>query len=492
MDFRKSVTLLLDRREGMVFYTVLLVYALLLFVVHGEVKVNCDNPGYTDPAINYVLGNGFTSCCWYAQRWDACWAGNVPLHQFLLIPWFKIFGAGLSAVLWLNFFYVTAGMTLLWRALQKSDLVSGACWRLGAMAFILSTNCCYFLLTPARYDPLSFLLISLAVYLLTVQRPVWRLGGLFLVALLLPWAHLAISAYAALMGCLLLLFYPRHFWKDVFVFGAGGLLGALALVGFYKYMGVWEGFMLSIAPHAMGGDVNTSGGAWRHGGVTSLYYLVTGALLCFLVLFVVRKRPWKFPLFAVVCAVAIPSFLIKLGIFSAYYGWCLLFLLVVFLFSMLANEAIPNRNPLLCVGVLLAFGMVVPGSFWRRTIDNRILLYRTGSPEMQMTEFVKKVLKPKDVALIDEVFYYQARPRVSRTIASPMAFADFNGRVSYPGRKEDVDALTVCILGDLDNRPHLTRLPTLRFQPPGQWSPTGEELGVWGWHFVVFRRTDRP
>jgi len=158
----------------------LLSYAFLMFVIQGEIRLHIDNPGYTDPAVNYVTGHGFTSTCWYAQGGDAFWAGNVPLHPFLLIPWFKIFGVSLSSVLWLNFLYVMAGVVLIWQATQKSDFISAAHWRLGAVAFFLLTDCAHYLLTFGRYDALGFLLIALSANLLTVQNQAWRFGGLFI------------------------------------------------------------------------------------------------------------------------------------------------------------------------------------------------------------------------------------------------------------------------------------------------------------------------
>ena len=117
--FWSTATAWIDRNDGRVVVAFVVSYAFLMFVIQGEVRVHWDNPGYVDPSVNYVTGHGFTSTCWYAQSGAAFWAGNVPLYQFLLIPWFKIFGVSYSAVLWLNFLYVAAGSLLIWRAMQK-------------------------------------------------------------------------------------------------------------------------------------------------------------------------------------------------------------------------------------------------------------------------------------------------------------------------------------------------------------------------------------
>src|SRR5258708_31606661 len=49
-----------------------------------------DETLYTDPAVNLLFGHGFTSTAWPAQPRDHWWAGNVPLHEFLLYGWMKV------------------------------------------------------------------------------------------------------------------------------------------------------------------------------------------------------------------------------------------------------------------------------------------------------------------------------------------------------------------------------------------------------------------
>ena len=487
-DFSQTAANWLRSNERFLLIALFLVHAFLFFVVHGEVRLHWDSPGYTDPVINYLNGNGFNSSCWYAQPWDAYWAGNTPLHQFLLIPWFKAFGVSYVSLLWLNYLYTALGVMLIWLALKQSGLIQDGAWRLGAVAFILFTDRTYNLVAAGRHDPLSFLLVSLAAICLTFQRPALRFGALLLPAVLLPWTHLAICAYAATMGLLLLTFYPKQFWKEVLVFGTGGVLGSLALFGFYKHHQVWDGFLSSIAPHSMGGAVNTSA-HWRFEGITESYtlpYLAAG-ILAFLIAALLRRQPLKFSLFATACMAAVPAFLIKLGVFSCNYGWCLLFLVVVLLFVMLAREPFVNRYTFLSIIVLLAFGVVIPGNFLRKTIKNRLIICQSGEPKAQVDAFVKKVLNPKDVAWVNEIFYYQTKQLAYKTISCPVAFATFGGQITYPGRLEDLNSVTVCIWDT--RRDGKDQLPK---ELPGRWTPTGDALNVWDKQFLVYRRTDQP
>ncbi|MEI8234067.1 MAG: hypothetical protein WCH57_05215 [Verrucomicrobiota bacterium] len=484
-SFCKAAAAWITRNEGRALAGLLAGYAALLFGVHGTIPIYLDNPGYTDPSINYLAGNGFTSTCWYAQRGDAFWAGNVPLHQFLLIPWLKLFGPHYVSVLWLNFLYVAAGSALIWRAMQRSGLVRTATWRLGAIAFFLSTDCAYLLLTTGRYDPLSFLLLGALAYLLTVQRAVGRLGGLAAVAALVPWAHLGAVLYTAVLGALLFLFYPRRFWKEVLCFGAGGAIGALALAAFYHHFGVWDAFLASVAPHARG-SLAQGDPTWKREGLSSFDLpFLAGALLAFCIRGLLRRRAWRFPLFAIACVVAIPWAFLSRAVFPSDYGWFLFLPLVLFLFALFSAEPVFSRFSLPAVALLLVLGWMPPGNFLRRTVHHRLQMHRTGDPGPQIAAFSDKVLHAGDVAWISEAFYYDAKRRRLKIFTGPVVFPNPK-EAPYPGEEEDLRAVTVFI------REIAPWVPNRITELPDYWAPTGEELHTGGTAFVVYRRTGSP
>ena len=74
-----------------------------------------DEVMYADPAVNFLLGHGFTSSAWYAQPSGEFWAGNVPLHSALLWVWMKVFGFSITAVRSINYAYLVAVCLLAWR-----------------------------------------------------------------------------------------------------------------------------------------------------------------------------------------------------------------------------------------------------------------------------------------------------------------------------------------------------------------------------------------
>ena len=72
-----------------------------------------DEVAYSDPGVKLYLGNGFRSTAWATQLAGWFWAGNVPLHPFLLAIWLKRFGLRVGKdvlVVWAGMF---AGVCLL-------------------------------------------------------------------------------------------------------------------------------------------------------------------------------------------------------------------------------------------------------------------------------------------------------------------------------------------------------------------------------------------
>jgi hypothetical protein len=476
------------RHEGLVLIGLVIAYALLVFGGHGEIQVSADNPGYTDPAINYLSGKGFTSTCWYAQPGSAFWAGNVPLHQFLLLPWLKFFGIHHRTVIWANFAYLMAGVVLFWRATKSSALIRTAEWRLGAIALFLMTESAYFLVTAGRHDPLSFLLMAIACYLLTIGRSAARTAGLLIVAAILPWAHIGAVLFAALIGVLILIFFPRVFWKDVIVFGIGGAIGSFALVGFYHHFHVWDAFIASVAPHITG-TVAKSDASWKRAGIVSfdLPFLYAGILFLSLRR-MIKDREWRFPLFVLVCVATIPWAFISAAIFSVHYGWFLRLPLIIFLSSLISMEVLSARVSLAMILLILTFEAAAPAQMIRRSVRNRLLFSHATEPAHRVCEFFDKVTKPNDVAWVSPDFYYEAKRKGLKTFSGPVVFTDLAGH-SYPGENDDLDSISIYI----GTRSPEAREPRddIPVRLPGKWSPTGEELSAWSSQFIVFRRDDR-
>jgi len=477
-----NTALWIKKNEGILLLVLIACHGLLLFFIHGYLRIDNDNPPYTDPAINYLLGRGFSSTCWYTQGEHAFWAGNVPLHQFLLIPWLKIFGLSFPAVIGINFVYVAAGMVLLWAALERSGFIQGAEWRLGAITFFLYTDCAYCLLTSGRYDQLSFLLVGIGAFLFTIPDAVLRLTGLVVVAAILPWAHLATALFSGILGVLLLLFYTKTFRKEVLCLSLGGVIGGLSLCAFYHHLGVWNEFLASIAPHM--GSINKP--HWTRGGLDAVDLPFLGCATVFLLMYRLCKRDeCRFLWFVTVFVIAVPAIFLATGVFTTNYAWYLLLPLIFFLAAQLAKKMAGSKVSLPVVVVIVILGLMVPGGFLRKTIKNRLLVQRAGDPTQRVKEFADRVFRPGDVVWVSQILYYEAKKRNLKVFSGAVVFPNVK-LAPYPGEEKDLEAVTIYIWGDVIGDSN--RLNEL----PGQWACTGEKMSAMGVDFFVYRRAPPP
>src|ERR1700722_15066553 len=65
-----------------------------------------DEGMFSDPAINYLRGEGLTSTVWWQSR-ELTWSGNVPLYTLALIPWFKLVGVSLVKARTVNYLIIS-------------------------------------------------------------------------------------------------------------------------------------------------------------------------------------------------------------------------------------------------------------------------------------------------------------------------------------------------------------------------------------------------
>jgi len=475
-------------REFVVFIAIIALCVVFFFSIHGDFIVGLDNPAYTEPAINFLIGKGFTSTSWYAQGNKSFWAGNVPLHQFILIPWLKFTGISFVSVITLNYIFVLSSAALIWTALRKSCLIATPQWRLACIFCLLSTSTTYSLLTEGRYESLGLAICGAGAVFFTTKRPFVRRLGLFVTAALLPWTHLAITVFAALTIILLLLFYGKLYWRECLVFAFGGCFGALALVVFYFYMGVLNAFFLSIAPHSQVITHNQPiskapqfGGYWKP---ELDYILVAVGVAGFAVLCFIRGMAIRFPLFIIANMLFILVAIAKLGKLSPYYGWMLLFSPAVFLFAALSKVPLPKKiSVAVCCGFAL-IGVMLPGSLFRKTIKSRILFAKQGSITENINKFALSVTSQDDTAWVNPIFYYSLKQHVKVIITEPAGFGYYNWFpvIRYPGEEDDMKAVTVCLWRDTDiSRQHLSWLP-------GEWNPTGEVFTLNNLSYYVYRR----
>jgi hypothetical protein len=288
-----------------------------------------DEAAYTDPAINWLQDKGFTSSGWYAQPKEAFWAGNVPLHQGLLIVWIKAFGFSLMSTRGLNYLFWALSALLFWVGLKRHGLVKDPWLRLLGVAVLLSANTIAFSLRSARPDGIAILLACAAFVVLSMEHKLARNLLLLLLEILFPWAGLQLAVFAGLMGGLYFLLFRRYF-VPLAITGAGIAIGAGGLVLFYRAHGVWDGFLASIQDHSA---ESVELGTRLVEAMVALpetlirgesFMLLLGAYLYYWVFMIPKEKRMRLvSLVPLILTVAIPFFMRFAGKFPGYYFWML-------------------------------------------------------------------------------------------------------------------------------------------------------------------------
>jgi hypothetical protein len=235
-----------------------------------------DEPSYKDPAINVVLGNGFTSGAWYGQASTEFWAGNTPLHAFVQIPWFAAFGISLLTSRTLEWSLILGATWILYVAVSRLGLVPSTKARLLFTAAWLGQTSTYTLATHGRPDALGLFIVALVLLAWSANNKRFRLPALAVLSSLLPWSGLQMIVAVLLVLSPLALVFRARFAAEIIAVFTGMAMGGFGLVIFYHLNDALSPFIDSVVPHtAMGGlSIHTYNG-WTRG--KSFWFLLLGA-----------------------------------------------------------------------------------------------------------------------------------------------------------------------------------------------------------------------
>ena len=189
-------TIRLGRLTGRGFLVLFaVVSAVFLFVslltVTRSPIVSIDEVSYSDPGLRLAAGEGFTTSVWYSQNEEPFFAGNVPLHPFLLASWVSLWGESIFTVRSFNVFLLLIA-TLLVIPLSRRLRMSGS-W---ALLLVLSLWCfpgVSYSCRSARPDMELLVLGLLALVVFFSKSRARSCLGLCLVMALVP--------FAGLQGC---------------------------------------------------------------------------------------------------------------------------------------------------------------------------------------------------------------------------------------------------------------------------------------------------
>jgi len=427
-------------RESLWLALMLAVYAVLSFVSLRWYPVFVDEPGYADPAVSLLLGQGFTSGAWYAQGYESFWAGNVPLHQILLFLWMKVFGFSQVAVRSINIPYVIIGVLLFHAAVRRLGIVKSPGWRLAFVGIVLCSHAGSIWVNLGRTDAICVALAGLFAFGLSLGSLRSRNTCLLLTGLAAPWAGIQLAVVLGFVGLLVLIFLRQRFLKEIFVFAIGGIIGTGALLALYASQGVLDDFLVSVLPHSPIGlsgrkvvPPPVQGLKHRIGGFTdyTLLCLIGGyALACFALF---RKRealPWL--LAGAAAFVGIPSVLALTGVFPTYYAWFAYIPGTAVLAAILARGYIDCRpaKALFVLALVCACLIGFPRVWFMG------FLYRADEANRRAEEFVATVIRPDDAVLVQPIAWYAAKRNAARV---------FHGFRAPNLKPEEVARLTVVI-----------------------------------------------
>ncbi len=386
-----------------------------------------DEIQFADPAVNLVLGHGFTSSVWVKQGATEFWAGNAPLYPGLLSVWLRPLGVSATAVRSFDYVLFLAFAWLLREFLARSGLVSDPRLRLAVLAVLMTAHGATFCFRTGRYDVLGMAWAALLAVLWAGPADglaVPRLAGIFLVGALLPATGLQLIPASLLFAGLLVVFLGREALLRAALLVAGVATGVGALWAFFASHGAWQAFRASTSAVGVIGQ-GILGKVRDLPRVYAADKSLVLVLLAALVLAAASRRPlaagWRrSPLaFGLAAAAVVPTALQVAAKFPIYYTWMAFVPLLVGVAAALDGpgegpSAVSPSVRLLSAGALVlasAIGlparMLVVASVW------------DAKDPARLERYVREHVRPGESVVADFKAYYAVKLLPARIYAPP-------------------------------------------------------------------------
>jgi hypothetical protein len=223
------------------FYSFILLIAFIeiYFLALQSPVCGMDEVGYNDPAVNLYLNGTFTSTTWGMNN-DKFWAMNVPLYQFVLFVWLKIFGFSGIKIHFFHTFLSLLNVSLLLTLLRKTMAELSPMW-MYLFAFVFFTSGPYVYLTlSARPDNLAITFVLVILLILNNPANVFCSFKLFLFS--------AFLFATSIPGAIVLFSYLALFHWDLrklFFIGAGFLFSGVVVFLIWRENEVVADFLVS-------------------------------------------------------------------------------------------------------------------------------------------------------------------------------------------------------------------------------------------------------
>jgi hypothetical protein len=424
---------------------------------------------YADPAVNYVMGHGFTSAVW-VQDSPVFYFYNGPAHSALLIPWIRTFGISMRSVRSVNFIYMGITVLLIWSAVKRLNLVASTRWRLLLILMLICDYSIIFSYRCGRYDCLGMVALAFALWSFSLRSAPVRLTALAIAGAASPWIGLQLLPLEAILGGTLFAFTAFHYWREIVTFFTGVVAGGLGLIGFFASHGVLQYFLRFPVIHQVDVDqvlhsqskgfgvlAGLFQGQLRHSNMLpkdfSLPLLVASAVLLAVALRRRRSLRWHSPLmYGLMFVPLLGAVLVLLAKFPTYYGWMTYVPLAICVCGSL-DLGVPTNVRRAAVGLCvlactLGVGMHVLACI--RDWNDR--------DYSKVQQFVNANIGPRDRVFVDPQAYYPAKLSGAATF--------FRDPAGMP--EDEKTRFTACIIGP-------DRIPVLKALG-GKWYSTGQDL----------------
>lgn len=204
-----------------------------------------DEVMFADPCANLLLNHHFSSTAW-RQPANEIWAGNAPLHTYLLSSWVHFFGFTPTSVRSLNFAFISCAAAILWLSVLRFAWIKKPALRIICLFVLLCGYGTAFSYRSGRYDSLGILILSLTLLTCSLERVWIRSFLLFILGILIPWTGLQLIPYLAIISVITAFVLGKYIIPYFALVWGGILTGAGLLYAFFNSYGVWHSFVNSV------------------------------------------------------------------------------------------------------------------------------------------------------------------------------------------------------------------------------------------------------
>jgi hypothetical protein len=430
-----------------------------------------DECDIAEPAVSFLHGHGFV----------IRFSEILSMYSFLLVPWMKLFGTTLVALRAASIVSVAAALVVLWSAVKRLGLVESALSRLFLLLLLATEYAVIFACRDGRYDGFGALLMTLALWILSIPNRRARLVALAVFSLFLAWAGLQFLPVVFAAGLVFFLFHRLKYLPEIAIAWCASALGAAVFFLSIRASGRLAAFLKFIHAQPSGPTILAN---WlHHRGFHqanyipkdfSLPFLLAAVLLLFLFLprpQAEKSRPEVEEIrshaeksrallaFTLVFAVLLTVVMLAAAKLPTYYCYLLAIPLGLAIASAVARPQphwLRGASLGLCALSALAGGglnLAVCLSDWHDRDYARV------------QEFIAQSVRPADTAYVDSEGYLAARNIAADVYLPEIAGGDILDQLSV----EQKHSITVLVIRPEDAARVLAAFGS-------QWQPTGQQL----------------